>query len=264
MSSPATRSAEPLDLWIRDMPSPPRLADLRQQRFELTSRGDRVPGRLLLPSDRGVRHPLVLLQHGAGGAKDADYLDAAAVPWVRAGAAVASIDFPLHGERASAKLGIDLLRGLVATAPGSAGDDFRLGLVRQAVADLGRTLDALADHPELDSSRLVYAGFSMGAILGALFCADDPRPRAAALALAGGGIGPAEVDPAAHIARFSPRPLLFVNATRDQVIPRKATEALFEAAGDPKQIVWFDSDHAGLRGAALKAMWGFLREPLGL
>lgn len=127
-----------------------------------------------------------------------------------------------------------------------------------------RTLDALADHPELDSSRLVYAGFSMGAILGALFCADDPRPRAAALALAGGGIGPAEVDPAAHIARFSPRPLLFVNATRDQVIPRKATEALFEAAGDPKQIVWFDSDHAGLRGAALKAMWGFLREPLGL
>ena len=264
MDAPRPRDAEPLDLWISDAPATANLPDLRHQRFEYASRGDRVPGRLLLPPKGVGPFPLVLLQHGAGGSKEAPYLDAAAGPWVRAGAAVASIDFPLHGERASAKLTVELLRGLAGSSPSGPGDTFRTGLVRQAVADLQGALDALAAHPALDATRIAYAGFSMGAMLGALFCATDPRPLAAALALGGGGIGPPEADPAQYIGRFAPRPLLLVNATRDEVIPRHATEVLFEAAGEPKQILWFDSDHAGLRGAALKAIWSFLKPPLGL
>jgi hypothetical protein len=177
---------------------------------------------------------------------------------------VASIDFPLHGERANAKLPIELLRGIASAAPVAAGQDLRFGLIRQAIVDLRRGLDALAVHPLLDSQRVVYAGFSMGAILGAIFCGVDERPRAAALALGGGGLGPPEIDPARFIGRFAPRPLLFVNAERDEVIPRRASEALFDAAGQPKEIVWFDTNHAGLRGVALKTMWGFLRPQLGL
>jgi fermentation-respiration switch protein FrsA (DUF1100 family) len=255
---------EPLDLWL-DAGSPPAsLPDLRRQLFEFSSRGDRVPGRLLLPPGGSGPFPLVLLQHGAGGSKESPYLDAAAGPWVRAGAAVASIDFPLHGERANAKLPIELLRGIASAAPVAAGQDLRFGLIRQAIVDLRRGLDALAVHPLLDSQRVVYAGFSMGAILGAIFCGVDERPRAAALALGGGGLGPPEIDPARFIGRFAPRPLLFVNAERDEVIPRRASEALFDAAGQPKEIVWFDTNHAGLRGVALKTMWGFLRPQLGL
>lgn len=258
-------AGEPLDVWLEDLSAPADLPDLRQQRFELSSRGDRVPGRLLLPPEGEGPYPLVLLQHGLGGSKEAPYLTAAAGPWVRAGAAVASIDFPLHGERASAKLPAQLLRGLAGgAAPNASGRALPLALVRQAVADLERALDALAEHPLLDSRRIAYAGFSMGAMLGALFCGADPRPRAAALALAGGGFGPAETDPARFIGRFAPRPLLFVNAERDEVIPRSATEALYAAAGEPKQILWFDTNHAGLRGVALKAMWSFLRPQLGL
>ena len=255
---------EPLDPYFGERPAPADLPGLRQQRFELTSRGDRVPGRLLLPPNGPGPFPLVLLQHGAGGSKEASYLAAAAGPWVRAGAAVASIDFPLHGERASAKLSIDLLRGLAGAAPTAVGQTLRLGLVRQAVTDLRRAVDALSEHPLIDPNRVAYAGFSMGAILGALFCSTDERPRAAVLALAGGGFGPPEVDPARFIPRFAPRPLLFVNAERDEVIPRGATEALYAAAGDPKQIVWFDTNHGGLRGVALKTMWAFLRPQLGL
>jgi dienelactone hydrolase len=258
-------AGEPLDLWLEDPSAPADLPDLRQQRFELSSRGDRVPGRLLLPPAGEGPYPLVLLQHGLGGSKEAPYLTAAAGPWVRAGAAVASIDFPLHGERASAKLPAQLLRGLAGgAAPNASARALPLALVRQAVTDLERTLDALAEHPLLDPHRIAYAGFSMGAMLGALFCGADPRPRAAALALAGGGFGPAETDPARFIGRFAPRPLLFVNAERDEVIPRSATEALYAAAGEPKQILWFDTNHAGLRGVALKAMWSFLRPQLGL
>jgi dienelactone hydrolase len=260
----APTPGEALDLWIGDATSPASLPDLRHQRFEFTSRGDRVPGRLLLPRSGAGTFPLVLLQHGAGGSKESPYLEAAAGPWVRAGAAVASIDFPLHGERASAKLTQDLLRGIAGAAPLSSGERLRTGLVQQAVVDLRRALDALEEHPLLDAKRVAYAGFSMGAILGALFCGTDPRPRAAVLALGGGGLGPPETDPAHYIGRFAPRPLLFLNASRDEVIPRSASEALFAAAGDPKEIVWFDTHHAGLRGIALKAMWTFLRPQLGL
>jgi dipeptidyl aminopeptidase/acylaminoacyl peptidase len=90
---------EPIAFWMAATAAPDHAPSLRVQRFEYSSRGDRVPGLLLLPDGNGP-FPLVLLQHGAGGSKHAPYLDAARLPWVRRGAAVASIDFPLHGERA--------------------------------------------------------------------------------------------------------------------------------------------------------------------
>ncbi len=256
---------DPLDVWLGEAAENASIAGTRLQRFEFASRGDRVPGRLLLPADRGCRFPLVLLQHGAGGSKESPYLDAAAGPWVRAGAAVASIDFPLHGERASAKLSALVLAEIGAALRQTEGDSkFWVEFVQQAVCDLRRALDSLAEHPELEISRCAYAGFSMGTILGASFCGTDPRPRAAALAIGGGGFGPSEVDPARWIGRFAPRPVLFVNASRDERVPRAASEALFAAAGEPKEIAWFDCGHSELPGAALKAMWSFLRHHLML
>jgi dienelactone hydrolase len=254
--------AEPLGALFHERPAPAGLAPLRCERFEYTSRGDRVSGRLLLPAERGGPRPLVLVGHGAGGSKEVPYLDAAVGPWVRGGAAVASIDFPLHGERASAKLSERLLASL---APGAGREDpLWLDFALQAVRDLERALDALALHPEVDAERTAYAGFSLGTILGALFCAGEPRVRAAALAIGGGGIGPAEADPAHHIARFAPRPLLFVNATLDQRVSRERAERLHAAAGEPKQVLWFECGHSDLPGRALKAMWQFLRPELRL
>jgi hypothetical protein len=174
--------------------------------------------------------------------------------WVRGGAAIASIDFPLHGARASRKH--------AAWPP--ADSALANEMMRQAVIDLRRALDATAALPEIDAQRVAYAGFSLGSIVGATFCGVDPRPRAAALALGGGGLGPPESDPLRHVARIAPRPVLFVGATHDQRIPRAATEALFAAAGEPKQLLWFEGGHDALPGAALKAMWQFLRAPLGL
>jgi dienelactone hydrolase len=256
---------EPLDGWFGKPAERAPLAGTRLQRFEYASRGDRVPGRLLLPARPGSKHPLVLLQHGAGGSKESPYLDAAAGPWVRGGAAVASIDFPLHGERASTKLSARLLAEIGAALARAGGiSGLWVEFVQQAVCDLRRALDALSTHPELETGRCAYAGFSMGTILGASFCGADPRPRAAALAIGGGGFGPSEVDPVRWIGRFAPRPVLFVNASRDERVPRAASEALFAAAGEPKEIAWFDCGHSELPGAALKAMWIFLRRHLSL
>ncbi len=257
-------ASEPIGAWMAPLPSRPDHAGVRSFRFEYSSRGDRVPGRLLLPDEGRGPFPLVLLQHGAGGSKDSDYLDAARLPWVRGGVAVASIDFPLHGERASAKLSAILLAGLADLRGTDRMHALVLweGFATQALHDLGRALDALTPHPEIDIDRSAYAAFSLGAIIGALFCAREPRLRAAALALGGGGFGPAAFDPVRHIGRFAGRPLLLINATGDERIPRSAAEALHAAALDPKELLWFDSGHHNLPGGALKAMWQFLARAL--
>jgi hypothetical protein len=250
--------AESTAPWIAAPPDPRTAADLVVRRFEFTSRGDRVPGILFTPSTPGP-FPLVLVQHGASGSKDADYLDAVRLPWVRRGAAVASIDFPLHGERVSAKLTEQILGYLAAPADAgpNAGALFA-EFARQSVSDVARTIDAVATLPDIDASRVAYVGFSMGAILGSLAVPYDERIRAAVLAVGGAGFGPPPLDPTAHVGRFAPRPLLFVNATRDERIPRSAAEAFHAAAGEPKEMLWFDAGHADLPGAALKAMWRFL------
>jgi dienelactone hydrolase len=251
---------EPLGLWSRSAPPPEAYPDLRVRRFELSSRGDRVPGRLLLPPEGRGPFPLVLLQHGAGGSKESPYLDASGGPWARRGLAVACIDFPLHGARADQKIAALLPEGREPRGPNGAALAFEFA--RQAVIDLEHTLDALASLDEIDSERIAYAGFSLGALLGAAFCALDPRPRAAALALGGAGLGPAALDSSRYVPRIAPRPVLLVNALHDEVVPRAAAEALFAAAREPREQLWFDGTHDHLPGAALKAMWEFLARHL--
>ncbi len=257
-----TRSdaSEPLGLWTGAAAPPQPYPELRALAFEFSSRGDRVPGRLLLPAQGDGPFPVVLLQHGAGGSKDADYLAATGGPWARRGVAIASIDFPLHGQRGDAKLSAQLLTALAGQAREAASARLLRQLFRQAVVDLGRTVDALGQLPQLDASRLAYAAFSMGAVIGAVFCGVDPRPRAAAFAV--GGLGASTGDVAPYVGRIAPRPLLMVNTTGDQIFPRASVEALFEAASEPKELRWFEGSHTELPGEALKTMWRFLQPHL--
>lgn len=254
-------TAEPLAPFVREHRAPPAFGDARCLRIEYSCRGDRVPGRVLLPKRSDGPLPVIVLQHGIGGSKDAPYMEAAA-PWVQGGVAVASIDFPLHGERVSPKFSERLLArpphlgGLDATSEALWSE-----FARQSVLELRRLVDALVCLPELDAARLAYAGFSLGGIVGAVFCGVDPRPRAAALALAGANDHPS-LDPRPYVASISPRPLLVVGAHDDATIPREATQALYESAHEPKKLEWFDGDHGSLPGKALKTMWLFLRAAL--
>ncbi|MFQ5415800.1 MAG: alpha/beta hydrolase family protein [Myxococcota bacterium] len=254
---------EPLGLSTGPASAPVRWPALRASRFEFTSRGDRVPGRLLLPPKGDGPFPTILLQHGAGGSKQSDYIEYAAGPWVQRGAAVASIDFPLHGERASAKLSERLVGGIRGFATQGADAAALIHeFFRQAVSDLRRTVDALERLPQADVGRLGYASFSMGTLVGASFWGVDRRPRAAAFAIGGGGVGPPDIDPARTIAGFAPRPALFLNTTRDEIFPRAMALALFDGCGEPKQQLWFEGTHRGLPGAAMKAIWLFLQRHL--
>lgn len=258
---------EPLALQTRSCTAPGAYAGLPCLAIEFSSRGDRVPGQVVRPASAGP-HPVVVLAHGLTSSRNGDAMDAVGARWVREGAAVAAIDFPLHGERTNPKMSERLLE----TSPAALANDFReqasellwSEFARQAVLDLRRLVDALEHLDEIDAKRLVFVGFSLGGILGAIFCGVDPRPRGAALAIAGAGPDGSPLDPTAFVGAIAPRPLLFVNATRDDTISRIHTERLFEAASQPKRIEWFEAGHTDLPGAAMKAVWNFARPLLEL
>ena len=242
---------EPLSTWI----GPDSAAgDVDEAPLEYTSRGDRVPARLLRPRAPGP-HPLVLALHGRGGHKAADYMDAAVLPWVRQGAAVLCIDLPLHGERHSAKMSERV------TGDRAADPSLWRAMVEQGVVDLRRGLRAAAEQEAVDGGRVAFAGFSLGTIVGTVFCAVEPRVQAAALAIGGGGLGPAEVDPVRWAGAIAPRPVLFVNAEDDETIPRASAEAL-HAAAPHARVEWYPCGHRDLPGRALRSMWHFLRDAL--
>ncbi len=268
-SVPGEAFAAPLGTRLTRRKAPAGFEDFPCQRFEFNSRGDRVPGRLILPAESGEPRPLILLQPGAGADKDAAVLEMA-VPWVRGGAAVATIDIPLHGERTSAKFSERLLKTLADIYQSRTAEinpnDLALveEFIHQATCDLTRGLDALDQHPDIDTAKCAYVGFSLGGALGAIFAARDPRPGAVALAISGGGCGPAHLDPAQHVAGIAPRPLLLVRATRDEVVAREFSQALFDAAGEPKELAEFDATHKTLPGEALELIWHFCAKAIGL
>jgi hypothetical protein len=132
------------------------------------------------------------------------------------------------------------------------------------VIDLRRALDVAERMPEIDSRAAVYAGLGLGTVVGAAFCAVDPRPRAAALTLGDWGVGPPETDPARYLDRFAPRPLLFVSPASERMTSGAAHEALFGAAGEPKQMIRLDADGEAWSDAVLEAIWPFLRHHLAL
>jgi len=235
-------------------------------RFEVSSHGEWVPGRLFLPEGPGDGpHPLILVQHGAGSGKDDPVMDSVTGRWVEGGAAVVRVDFPLHGERHDPKLSLRILAALSPEAsPSPLEQSLWADLSRQAVGDLQAVLAALCARDDIDEDRVGYAGFSLGAILGAAFCAATPQVRAAALALGGAGLAPSPHDAGDVIAEIAPRPVLFVNTKHDERIPRDRAQALHDAAGEPKEIVWFEGGHGDLSGAALKRMWQFMSKELGL
>jgi len=214
----------------------------------------RVTAILMIPKGTGP-FPAVIAQHGYQGSKQVDYVAAVCDFLVKQGYAVMAIDAQYHGERA--KAGRDMF--MYATAPHTARDAFA-----QTVIDLRRAVDVLQARPEIDAKRIGYWGASMGAMLGAVFCGLDNRIKAACLVVGGGGLANAlskrfgvtpsgdikdaltVIEPVNYVGMISPRPLLMLNGKQDKTISVEAAQALFDAAGEPKRIVWYDAGHTDL------------------
>ena len=50
-------------------------------------------------------------------------------------------------------------------------------------------------------------------------------------------------DPFYHVALIAPRPLLLINVTKDQLVPRILADALQKAAPPYAKRVWLECDH---------------------
>ncbi|MBI5116295.1 dienelactone hydrolase family protein [Candidatus Poribacteria bacterium] len=227
----------------------------------------RVPALLATPAHADPPYPVVLILHGVFGHKTSVNQIKRSAFLVNAGYATLRIDGQYSGERAtSSGSGIGLQAQYCYRN--------RDAMIQTAI-DLMRAVDYLATRNDINMSRVGFAGFSMGGAVGALFCAHEPRVRAVALGVTGGDFtrlnirvgdkGAEEwlrnaysvVDPVRYVSGISPRPILMLNASNDQVVPRAATEALFEAAREPKRIVWYDCGHADLPDELLEEMKRF-------
>jgi dienelactone hydrolase len=145
--------------------------------------------------------------------------------------------------------------------------------IRQTVLDVRRATAWLASRPEIDPKRVGIHGTSLGSMIGALAAEMEPRLLRVSIALGGGGLVDAyydhpqaapyrtvwealggtreqvarllaPVDPLTYAANLKDRRVIFFAGKRDEIVPPRAVEALWRAAGQPK-IVWYDCTHYG-------------------
>jgi fermentation-respiration switch protein FrsA (DUF1100 family) len=151
----------------------------------------------------------------------------------------------------------------------------------------------LAARQTVDARRMVLVGVSYGVPFAAAAGADTIF-RAVALHHGGAGLAlllrtnlPIEngllrggvagfgawylraLEPARHVPRISPRPLLLINGTDDRIVPRASAEALLAAARQPVRQIWLPhghllpDDYAHMRELADSTLshFEFLRSP---
>ncbi len=53
-------------------------------------------------------------------------------------------------------------------------------------------------------------------------------------------------DPIRYVDKIAPTPVYFQNGRFDVMVPAAAGQALQDAAGEPKKVTWYDSDHVGI------------------
>lgn len=231
-------------------PTPRRMwgAELRWLAFRASEAGASgaagawVPALLATPEDQPGPFPLVVAAHGLLSQK-MQVISQVGPALVARGFAVLAIDLPRHGEREGS--GLDFLDRRNPRA--------MFELWREAVTDLRRALDVARELAVVDQNTPVtLLGYSLGSWLSAIAGAADER--VGQLVLMVGGATELEdrllelpfiatSDPRSAVAAFSPRPLLMVNALRDRTVTPEMARRLFEAAGEPKLIRWYDMGH---------------------
>lgn len=224
----------------------------RGHRFETWaiegSVGDRVMVDFYLPEEVDR---VVVMGHGADNSRAARYIQVSGKSFTRRGTAVVAMDAPSHGDR---------LDAVPLTEPVGTLTD----VLVQWVRDHRRLLDVTAER--FPGTPIGFAGFSMGGLYGVPLAAVDDRLRSVAVIIAGstavsypirfGGLA-AEAqaavdlcDPAAHAAAVGSCPVMLLNADRDELVPREAAIALYDAFIGPKELVFMPGTHTEWRHAA--------------
>lgn len=221
--------------------------------------GGRVPAYLILPPGAG-RHPAVLFLHPGQGNRST-FLDEAVGLARERGFVSLTIDAPFLRPENQGQRG-----GNPWNPEASRKEQI------QTIVDVRRGFDLLVSRPEVDPGRLAYVGHSLGATVGGALAGVEKRPVAFVL-MAGypslthavthnddqGSLAFRElltseqqkayvdalapVDSVHFVGQAAPARLLFQFAKRDEFITRWDAEAYLLAAGDAREVKWYDTDH---------------------
>lgn len=209
----------------------------------------KVTSLLSVPKSGEAPYPAVILLHGVGDRKSVDYVEAGNAFLTKAGYAVLRIDTHNHGDRKTDDYEFSLTDGLKY---------WTRNTISQTVFDLQRAVDFLETRPEIDKDRIGYYGISLGGIIGTIFCGLDERIKAPVIVIAGGSLNlmfgkealshevldyVSIIDPINFVHKIAPRPLLMINAEKDEVIPPLTSKLLYQKAKTPKNIIWYPTKH---------------------
>ncbi len=198
-----------------------------------------APGVVWAPAGAAGRRPLVLLGHGGGGHKTAASIVARARRYVTgSGFAVAAIDAPGWGGR-PIPAGYETYNAEIEelTAAGKPlGEAYaRRGVVVAALAipEWQAAIDALTGLDWVGAGGAVpvgYWGVSLGSAIGVPLVAAEPRITAAVLGLMGH-------ETLAEAAAGITVPVEFLLQWDDEIVPREAGLALFDAIGSAEKTL---------------------------
>jgi len=215
--------------------------------------GEVVPVLAVIPAVREKPYPAVILLYGIG--QDMSFADRIAPAFIQSGFALFVPEQFDRGRRQQNNP--DLIDKMFA---------LRRRIIL-TVVEARRLVDVVEERPDIDPQRIYLWGASFGAITGCAAMSFEPRFKAGVLTLIGGDfprmvadtpyrLRPWQrfagrviawmfrpIDPVRYVDKISPRPLLFQNALGDDLLPRSCVEAVYNAAGQPKEIIWYDSVH---------------------
>ena len=141
------------------------------------------------------------------------------------------------------------------------------------VIDIRRVVDWAQNQPDVDPDRIALIGFSIGALVGSVAIANEPRLAAGVLAMGGADLHEilatcnqeiedarerilarfgwsldqfqralepalAGINPARFAGMVDPSRLLIIEAGNDTCVPRSAREHLWRAFGRPERITY--------------------------
>lgn len=156
----------------------------------------------------------------------------------------------------------------------------RLPAAHRAVLDttpaVMLAVDYLWTRGDVDRTRVVLAGGSLGALFAPAVAASDDRITALAILFGAGDLAAlvdaglelreplrrpvawalstlvSPLEPLKYIGRVAPRPVFMLNGTGDARMPESCSRLLHEAARDPKTVRWIPVGHVHIRDPAFR------------
>ena len=137
------------------------------------------------------------------------------------------------------------------------------------VINIRRGIDLLETIPKVNPEKIGYVGHSFGATWGGVMAGVDARIKAYVLIAGYARVSQhdapdfPDLDAILYIGHNTASSFLFQFSTGDDFISESEAWQYYNAANEPKKILWYDSTHAGLQEVGQVDRINWLGKQLG-